>query len=429
MFEVDTFIQNMLINTASVLLPVILYQKIIADGETSNQEWMEKIWLATLGTIAGLLCITYSLTPVNGIFLDLRPVLFLIIFYYGGFLVGGFVLLLTLAYRLYLGEPSIYILTFIGFLVICVLVSYKRFRDGSIYTKYLTAGIIILSFCIGVSLYIHLVYTSADQMLLNSLLFVIYMFTSTLTMLASIYLIESGYAQRQMRIELQRADNLHTVGRIAASMAHEIRNPLTVVRGFIQMMGRVSDEEKRQYYSQVALQELERAGEIINEYLSFAKSNHGQVESINLTRTVNQTIEMMYSLAVSSGVRIESELDDSITLMADSKKLKQVLLNIIKNGIEAMKDGGVLKVTTRTQDDKAIIDIIDFGIGMKTEEVKRLGTSFYSNKERGTGLGLMVCFQLIKAMNGNLQIESEIGKGSRFSIILPLGEEVEKQGP
>lgn len=429
MFEMDAFIRNMLINTASVLLPVILFQKIVAEGETSNNERAEKVWLTILGTLGLILCISYSLNPTEGIFIDLRPVLLLLIFYYGGFQVGGVALLITLAYRVYLGGVGLYIYMFVG-AAIClfVFITRPRFRTSQITTKYILAGSFTFLFSIIATTYVHIQYSTDNLLFQNSLFMFIYFIASTLTMLVSIYLIESGYSQRKMRIELQRADNLHTVGRIAASMAHEIRNPLTVVRGFIQMMGRISDEEKRIYYSQVALQELDRAGEIINEYLSFAKPNHGQFESVNLTKTVAQTTDMIYSLAVSNGVQIVNELDETINIIADNKKLKQVLLNIMKNGIEAMKQGGVLSISMRKENGTVTIDIADTGIGMTREELKRLGTSFYSNKEQGTGLGLMVCFQLIKGMDGILEISSEPGKGSCFSIKLPLErKKIEKQ--
>ena len=228
---------------------------------------------------------------------------------------------------------------------------------------------------------------------------------------------------KKLQIELRRLAELETISQIAASISHEVRNPLTVTRGFNQLLRehRHLTEEQINQYINLSLQELERAEHIINDYLTFAKPSLENIELLELNKELTYITQVINPYATMSNINVQilSENQD-IHVFGDSKKLQQSLINIIKNGVEAMEQGGNLTVHLKKSKEKAIIRIEDTGKGMSPEQIKKLGTPYYSTKEKGTGLGTMVAFSIIKMMQGEIEIDSVIGKGTSFSISIPL---------
>lgn len=232
---------------------------------------------------------------------------------------------------------------------------------------------------------------------------------------------ESIIKKTKLQQDLQRAEKMNAIGQLAASVAHEIRNPMTVVKGFLQLFyNREKMGEEDREYIKLMITEMDRAENIINEYLSLAKPNVEDLEVIDCTELIHSVADLMSSYALlTSGITIELEVEDSLSIKGSKSELKQVFLNIMKNGIEAMKDGGRLFITVKKANSMVAFVIADTGVGMTKEEVKRLGTPFYSLKEKGTGIGLMVCYQIIERMKGRIEVQSEKGKGTSFTIELP----------
>lgn len=222
--------------------------------------------------------------------------------------------------------------------------------------------------------------------------------------------------------ELQRAEKMNAIGQLAASVAHEIRNPMTVVKGFLQIF--LSKEHllpEEHMYIRIMIDEMNRAETIINDYLSLAKPDLDQLDTINFGKLTLSVTELMNSYAMmSNNIELKTDVQDDIWIKGNKSELKQVLINIFKNGIESMKDGGVLSIKVYKDDNFGIIEIEDTGIGMTVEELERLGTAFYSLKEKGTGIGLMVCYQIIDRMKGRIDVVSEKDKGTIFIIRIPL---------
>lgn len=213
---------------------------------------------------------------------------------------------------------------------------------------------------------------------------------------------------------------MNLISQLAASVAHEVRNPLTAVVGFLQLMKEDKDTTvKHQQYIDLTLQELQRAQSIINDYLSLAKPNNTRTQLINMSEELEKTIKLMTSYSNIQNIEVQSKVEDNLFVNGSKDEIKQVLINIIKNAIEAMGNDGLLEIIASKTDRDVIIKIIDNGPGMTKEQLARLGTPFYSTKEIGTGIGLTICYQIIGKLKGAITVESEIGKGTTFIITLP----------
>lgn len=229
----------------------------------------------------------------------------------------------------------------------------------------------------------------------------------------------------KLQRELQRAEKMNAIGQLAASVAHEIRNPMTVVKGFLQIFlakEEMSDEERM--YIRLMIEEMSRAETIINDYLSLAKPDIEENEMVNAGELASKVLDLMNSYAMmSKNIQVINDIHNGVFIKGSKSELKQVLINILKNGIEAMKDGGTLNLSVYNEEEYGVFEIGDTGIGMSEEELERLGTAFYSLKEKGTGIGMMVCYQIVERMKGRIEVESKTGLGTKFRILIPLVED------
>jgi two-component system, sporulation sensor kinase B len=225
----------------------------------------------------------------------------------------------------------------------------------------------------------------------------------------------------KLQKELQRAEKMNAIGQLAASVAHEIRNPMTVVKGFLQIFQQKENfSEDDKGYVQLMISEMNRAEMIINDYLSLARPDMEQNEQIDCAHCLTNLVELLSSYALlTNNINIELNVCEKAYVKGNKNELNQVMLNIMKNGIEAMKGGGTLRVQLSKDLEFVHIEIADTGIGMTDDELARLGTPFYSLKEKGTGIGLMVSYQIIEKMKGKVTVTSQKGEGTTFVISLP----------
>ncbi|MEK3799493.1 HAMP domain-containing sensor histidine kinase [Peribacillus sp. FSL H8-0477] len=221
--------------------------------------------------------------------------------------------------------------------------------------------------------------------------------------------------------ELQQAKQLHSVGQMAATIAHEIRNPITVVKGFAQLLDQKEElTETEKFYIQTMLTELEYTQVIINDYLSLAKHQTGIVQVIALNDEIKKTADLLTSFANQRNIGIVLKPNHDLYIKMDPIELKQLLVNIIKNGIESMDRAGFITIETEQDQDMAKIMITDTGIGLTKNQIDVLGTPFYSLKERGTGIGLTVCYNIIQKYKGKIVVTSKLTIGTTFTIYIPL---------
>jgi len=220
---------------------------------------------------------------------------------------------------------------------------------------------------------------------------------------------------------LWNSEKLSLVGELAAGVAHEIRNPITAIKGFIQLFqqGLIRDE-----YFDIILSEFNRIEGIIKEFLSLAKPQESQLNPVNINILLKEVETLISSEAYLKNVEFFIEIDPNIpTIMCDANQIKQVLLNLCKNSMEAMAltRKGLIKITVQIENGDLCINVIDNGVGISEDRLKRLGEPFYSNKEKGTGLGLMLCFRIIRQHNGSITFKSKENEGTTSQVRIPLG--------
>ncbi|MFV9511435.1 ATP-binding protein [Tepidibacillus sp. LV47] len=222
--------------------------------------------------------------------------------------------------------------------------------------------------------------------------------------------------------QLIRSEKLKAAGELAAGFVHEIRNPITTIRGFLQIMNEEKIMQDKPYFP-IIFQEIDRVNRIITDFLTFAKPN---TSFHNVPTDLNQVIDEVLLLFESQmpmkNILIDKDLMPVPKTVLDPTFIKQVFINLIQNAIDAMPQGGSLTISTRYEmaDQQIMIFFQDTGIGMDQKTIEKLGTPFFTTKEKGTGLGLMISYQIIQELNGKITVDSQSGLGTTFTIHLPV---------
>ena len=224
----------------------------------------------------------------------------------------------------------------------------------------------------------------------------------------------------KLRSELDHVERLSLVGQMAAGITHEIRNPMAVVRGFLQLMREKSSDDLDSYY-QIVIEELDRANSIINDFLSLAQSRISDKEQVLLHRVIEEVSPLLWADANLRGQSVELKLNASIhELELNVREIKQLILNLGRNAMEAMGPKGVLTLETHSSEDNVELIVRDKGIGMSQSQREKLFSPFFTTKREGTGLGLSLCLSIVERHNGKINVESVEGEGTVFTISFPL---------
>lgn len=218
---------------------------------------------------------------------------------------------------------------------------------------------------------------------------------------------------------LRKSEKLSVVGQLAAGVAHEIRNPLTSLKGFIQLL---AENESNKKYCDIMISELNRVNEIVSEFLSIAKPQVKNFKEKNICTVLKEVVQLLSAQAHLKNIEIVLHCEmDFAFVFCDENQLKQVFVNILKNAIESIidHDSKIIVHVKKDPSNYLLIQIVDFGIGISPERIQKLGEPFYTTKEKGTGLGLMVSYKIIETHGGEIKIHSEVGKGTTVDIRLP----------
>jgi two-component system, sporulation sensor kinase E len=230
-----------------------------------------------------------------------------------------------------------------------------------------------------------------------------------------------GYSQditkiRQTEERLRHSELLSTLGELAAGVAHEIRNPLTSLKGFVQLLQK-SDLQQAYYYT-IMLDELDRINNIVGELLVLAKPQQLVFERESVGQIVKDVLALLQPQANFHGIELVFEEDGLPAIDCEGNQLKQLFINLVKNAFEA--NATMVKVMIKERDGYISIRVQDNGCGMPPERLTHLGEPFFSVKEKGTGLGLTVSYRIVEAHGGKLTFTSEVGEGTVAEVLLPI---------
>ncbi|EJR21503.1 hypothetical protein II7_00249 [Bacillus cereus MSX-A12] len=415
-------IRDLMIQIAIIILPLFLYEAIRLNRYQEMPPKPNRYFIMFLSSITLVLSMTYSICSGDVCGYNFHPIPIVSGFLYGG-IVGLIPAVIFVVYEWALKGINLLPVIEVIFLLIVPLFLSKKWslfsRDKKLILAFMISSLYVLvSLVIGmINVLLETGFTPYVSHLYSG-----YIFASlimVMTMVFQVYLTEYLNENAILRTEMQKSEKLNIVSELAASVAHEVRNPLTVVRGFIQLLESTEDVKNKDYM-RLVLAELDRAEQIISDYLNLARPQIEKKEHICLSAQLIEMTTLMSSFAAMQGVYLQVEISESLYTIGDKTKLKQAIMNVVKNGIEAIQGNkGYLKVTAIQKDETIVIRVKDSGVGMTKEQLARLGQPYYSLKEKGTGLGLMVTFSILQAHNGTLEYKSESGKGTEAIIILP----------
>lgn len=418
-FGVNGEIKDLLLNMFFIIGPLFLYHMFWIDKNKINTKWDGIV--TTLFILSSIiLCMSFPISFSSGFNFDLRQIPFILGVLYFGFRAGIWLYLGLIAYRFLLEGGGIYV-NFLS--VTLILLSVPFFR-----TTYLNLSLmkkmtvtVILSLLFGS---LTTITTDLFSYVPNHFSFE-YLALQMFGMWLTTYLVETVVRKNiEIRDEVIKVEKMKLISQLAASISHEVRNPLTTSRGLLQLMNETefSIEKKKELFG-LAISELDRAQLIITDFLSLAKTQHENKETLNIIEEMKHVFEVMVPYANMRSVQIHTKFkDNEYYISGEKQRLRQCFLNIIKNCIEAIHDQGTVQIHILHLKNNVVIEIIDSGCGMTKEQVQRLGTPYYSTKENGTGMGMMVVYNIINSMQGQLNITSETGKGTCFKITFPLTE-------
>ncbi|UCZ52969.1 ATP-binding protein [Bacillus shivajii] len=413
-------IDALLLNFLFILLPIFLTYMVFSLKPDLHRHLKTTI-ITIFSSLSIIMCMNYSIQLVEGFYYDLRVLPFTLTLLYAGHRVGFFVLIITAVYRFSIGGDG-FVVTVILFLALfagtALLV--KKFEQSSLKGRLFIPPFIIVLFQLAVVFNYKYIFQHDFHFTFGE--WVTIFSINILGMLFVTYIIELLMKITKIQEELVKTEKLKVVSELAASVSHEIKNPLTVTRSIIQLVMNQKDkipEEKQQYYFEVAIEELERANRMLTDYMTLSKPQVDRIEPIDLSQEVIKTIHLITPLAKMKGIYVKMSVEKSGIIQGDKAKLHQCLLNLMKNGIEAMEEGGTLQVETWSKQSDCNIKIKDNGTGMNEAELKRLGTPYYSTKDGGTGLGMVVVYSLVKIMEGSIDIQSRPSEGTNVVLSFP----------
>ncbi|WP_108670134.1 sensor histidine kinase [Peribacillus acanthi] len=397
-----------------VLFPILIYHLYFSETKIRRKKPYSKLIIILLMIL--MLTMSFPVEYAKGFMYDFRVIPIIIAFVYGGTMPGLLLIVVLLVFRFSIGGPGFYV-TLLNYSIITVILSFvvRKYDKVQVATKVRIVSLVywFIALTRGITL------VKMNQ--IDQLPFMLtFSMITWITLVMVVFLIENVNEQQAIRQELQRADKLNVISQLAASVAHEVRNPMTSVRGFLQLMNDDSNLlPSQKNYIRIALNELDHAQSIINDYLSLAKPHTEGLTWINVSEELKNIIELMSSYSNIQNISIQSSLEDALFVKGNKAEIKQVLVNIMKNGIEAMEAGGAITVNAFEKENTICIEVKDNGKGMTKTQLKQLGTPFYSTKEKGTGVGLTISYQIIQSMKGTILVSSEIGKGTTFTIQIP----------
>lgn len=409
--------ETLLLNFLFLLFPVLTFLIFFENRAYSYN----RLILVFMSAVTMSLCIAKPIRLEIGYIFDLRYIPFIIVALFGGYRNVLPLYIILNAYRFYVGGGGVFYSFLFATTILILVPLYKnRFLKLPSKGRVIAASLIALLIMGVYLLILGFVQDSLDRQFwilsLNALT------THVGVMSVIMILIEKIISNIKNRERIVQSERLNVVSELAASVSHEIRNPLTVTSGFLQLLNKsktMTPEEKG--FVELSLQELQRAEKIVSDYLSFAKPQSENMVYSNMKAESEYTKNIIMPYATMHKVDVQFSFNNSLNKNYDRNQIQQCLINLYKNGIEAMKetDGGTLFIDIFEKKQNIMISIKDNGVGMTKDEISRLGKPYYSTKAEGTGLGMLMVYSTVDKVKGTIEVDSEKGKGTTFLITIP----------
>jgi len=240
--------------------------------------------------------------------------------------------------------------------------------------------------------------------------------------------VEKAQAElREIEREFAHQEKLVALGQMAAGVAHELRNPMTAVRGFAQrIFRRLPDEDANKRYAGIILEEMDRINILIRDVLEYARKDAPVYEKVLLQEVVDEVLFIFKDTLASNPITLIKDYSDLPAFYIDVNQIKQIVTNIVSNGIDVIKEGGDLKIKIYQDGENACLDIQDSGPGIWPEILKHIFNPFFTTKSSGTGLGLSIAHRLAELHGGDIRVKTQIGQGTCFTLVLPFKTTLEE---
>ena len=220
--------------------------------------------------------------------------------------------------------------------------------------------------------------------------------------------------------EMARLDRLDLVGQLAAGIGHEIRNPMTAVRGFLQLLAEKDECAKFRDYFDLMVSELDRANTIITEFLSMARNKQTDMQMKNINSVVMALQPLILADAMHGNKNLSVEVEEVPDILLNEKEIRQLILNLVRNGLDAMPTEGILTIKTCADGEGVLLSVQDQGYGIQPDVLEKIGTPFFTTKDNGTGIGLAVCYGIAARHNASIDIDTGPW-GTLFSVRFKQG--------
>ena len=227
--------------------------------------------------------------------------------------------------------------------------------------------------------------------------------------------------EERYKLEAARREGLVQLGEMGAMLAHEIRNPLAGIKGYAQLIAKKPLDERNSGFARRIVSESQRMEALVSDLLSYARSSRDAPSTINLDQVISRAADLLRHEAEALQAEIIVSCPDGLQIAGNGDGLGQVLLNLGKNAIQAMPDGGRLRIAASVRGDLVLIEVSDTGSGIDLEELPRIFDPFFTTKAKGTGLGLSLCRKIVEEHGGSIEVQSTVGRGTSVSVALPAG--------
>ncbi len=414
--EATILFEILLINFLFLLIPFIGYFAFFDENDYPHFN----IIFSVMATISVIFCMSFPIHLHNGFIFDLRYISFVIIALYWGFKNALIPYFALNVFRVIIGGNGM-IQSFLFSTVILVAASLCSSKFLSLDIKYRIpfAGMVSL-----LTMVFYLL-TLSFQIPLNHEFWVLAINatgTHFFMMIIMVSMIERLIANMRAHKLIMQSDRFQIISELSASVAHEIRNPLTATHGFLQLLSQSKAiPSKEKSYVHYSLQELIRAEKIVSDFLTFSKPQYENMADSDLKVETEYAKNILIPYANMHKVDIKINFHNSLHKSFDKSQIQQCFINLYKNGIEAMKEkGGTLVIEVSEQKKNIVVKIKDSGIGMTEEQISTLGKPYYSTKKQGTGLGMVMVYNAIHKAGGTIEVESKKGRGTTFIIVFPV---------